>query len=496
MIGWLGDFFRFWWALFHWNIRKTWFRLRGAHRDDCPCQNYSDSGIAYQSRCEAIVHWQQPARFRRVCPLLVQTPDGWRCSVEAERVRPFWGRAAGYAGAALLALYLLGTGAAYFTLRAAHYDTGYLTVAWPPRWKELRGAQERIYAARAQSALARGNFQEAILSLEMVCQLNPRNYSAGLALAGLMQAANQPSVSEHVYERLMRDVPEQRLQTAQIWFRTLLARGAYEGIMPLAVTMLSEDPEQRGAWLNALLFSARQLHDSQILVQVQQANPHLPEWCTELINLEQLLLDGRIATALPRLTRTYRPVPADYLPYFQVDRLLLEGRAGEANTLLTAYGSRVPADEAGFLRLRIYHAKRWTALLNPEYETLLEYPMTAPLAAKFCGYLIAHPAPGPLAGYFDRFMAQGPVLSAETLPLYQATYLAAALAGDTPRAEKIRAQIVAFTSADARVLGGLVELLKSDRPDPRFARILPLVPLPTEVLYAIVARQNATPAPK
>ena len=206
MIAWIGDFFRFWWALFYWNSRKSWFRLGGAHRDDCPCQNFSDSGIAYQSRCDAVIPWHQPARFRRVCPLLTETPEGWRCSVEAERVRPFWGRALLYAVGALLALYLAGTAVAYATLRAAKYDLSYLVVAWPPRWKELRGAQEKLYVTRAQTALARGNYQEAILSLEMVCQLNPRNYSAGLALAGLTQMAAQPHISEHIYERLMHDV--------------------------------------------------------------------------------------------------------------------------------------------------------------------------------------------------------------------------------------------------------------------------------------------------
>ncbi|MBI2497405.1 MAG: hypothetical protein HYV75_05630 [Opitutae bacterium] len=255
MIGWIGDFFRFWWALFYWNIRKGWFRLSGAHRDDCPCQNQSDSGLAFESRCEPITQWHRPARFRRVCPLLKETPDGLRCSVEAEGVRPFWGRAAVYAGGALLALYLAGTLAAYVALRAANYEMGYLVVAWPPRWQELRGAQERLYAARAQTAIRQGNYQEAILSLEMVCQLNPRNYSAGLALAGLSQVAARPNVAEHIYERLMRDVPEQRIATAQIWFRTLLARANYANIIPLAATMLSEDPEQRGAWLNALLFA-------------------------------------------------------------------------------------------------------------------------------------------------------------------------------------------------------------------------------------------------
>ena len=96
-----------------------------------------------------------------------------------------------------------------------------MVVAWPPKWKELRGVQERLYAARAQAALTQGNYQEAILSLEMVCQLNPRNYSAGLALAGLNLVAAQPHVSDHIYERLMRDVPEKRVPTARCVFRTV-----------------------------------------------------------------------------------------------------------------------------------------------------------------------------------------------------------------------------------------------------------------------------------
>lgn len=492
--GWIGDFFRFWWALFYWNTRKAWFRLRGAQRDDCPCQNVSDSGLAMETRCEAVIHWSRPARFRKVCPLLVETADGWRCSVEAERVRPFWGRAARYAATTLLAIYLAGTVVAYFALRAAKYEMSYVAVVWPPRWRELRGAQERLYAVRAQAALTRGNYQEAILSLEMVCQLNPHNYSAGLALAALSQVAAQPYVSEHIYERLMRDVPEQRVQTAQIWFRTLLARGAYEKIIPLAVTMLNEDPEQRGAWLNALLFSARQSRDATSLGATLQDNPHLPEWCTELIGIEQALLENRVESALPRLTHVYRQPASSYLPYYQVERLLLCGQPDQANDLLTAYGNRLPPDESAFLRLRIYHAKGWSSLLPSEYDNLLQYPLTPRLANQFCAYLIIHPAPELLAGYADRFARQGPPLNADTVPLYHATYLAAALANDPARAEILRAEITKFTSSDARVLRGLVELLKAGKPDPRYSRILPLVPLPTEVIYAILELQTVAPA--
>jgi len=493
--GWIGDFFRFWWALFYWNTRKTWFRMRGAHRDDCPCQTYSDSGHALDSRCDAVIDWSQPARFRRVCPLLKQTPQGWRCSVNAESVRPFWGRALLHGSVLSLILYLAGTLALHTILRFARYDTDYLAIAWPPRWGELRDSQETLYAARAQQALKAGNYQEAILSLERVTQLNPRNYAAGLALAGLSQVAAQPYVSDHIYERLMRDVPEQRRQTAQIWFRTLLARAAYPQVKDLATRMLSEDPAERAAWLNALLFSSRQTGDHAGLGKVLAEHPHLPDWCTELIGLEQLLLQGHLDRALPRLTRVHRQPAAGYIPYYQVDRLLRHGAADQANDVLRAYGGQLQPDEAAFLRLRVYQAKKWADLAGPELDALLRYEMAPRIIAQFCAYLINRPDTATFARFHDRLAATNLPVNAETVPLHQAVYLAATLAGDTAQADQITARINHYTASDARVLRGLGELLKVPGLDPRLPRILPLVPLPTEVVYAILDRvPRTTPA--
>ena len=477
--------------MFYWNTRKTWFRLRGSERDSCPCQNCSDSGLALDSRCDAIIYWQRPARFRRICPLLVETPDGWRCSVDAERVRPFWRRAALYGGGTFLALYLAGTLVVFALLRLATYDIAYSALVWPPRWDELRGSQERLYAGRAQQAMAGRKYPEAILALEMVCQLNPRNYAAGLALANLSQLSGNTLVAEHIYERLMQDLPQQRIQTAQIWFRTLLARSAYGKIKPLAAVMLTEDTSQRGAWLNALLFAARASSDSQFLTTVLEQRGPLPEWCVELISIERGLLQNRVDDFLPRLTRIYRQPAAAYLPYYQVDRLLRCGRVDEALHLLDTYGASLPPDEAAFLHLRLYRAKGWSSLLAAEHETLLQYELAPRIAAQFCAYLVRDPDPGLLAQYFDKFTREGPTLAADTLPLYQASYLAAAMAGDKVRSEKIAAQIRQFTGSDARVIRGLVELLQAGQPDERLARILPLVPLPTEVVYAVLERRPA-----
>lgn len=470
--------------------------MRGAHRDDCPCQNYSDSGHALDSRCDAIRDWSRPERFRRVCPLLKQTAEGWRCGVNAESVRPFWGRALLCGSVLTLCLYLAGTLALYTGLRVARYDTSYLAVVWPPRWGELRDSREKLYAARAQRALKAGHYREAILSLEQVTRLNPQNYAAGLALAGLSQVAAHPYVSDHTYERLMRDVPEQRRQTAQIWFRALLARAAYLQVRDLATRMLSEDPAERPAWLHALLFSTHQTGDHAGLGKVLAEHPHLPDWCTELIGIEQLLLQGHLDRALPRLTRVYHQPAAGFLPYYQIDRLLRHGASDPASNLLRAYGGKMPPDEAAFLRLRLYQAKGWTVLAETELEVLLGYEMAPRIIAQFCAYLINRPDPSLFARFHDRLTAANLPLNFETVPLHQAVYLSAVLAGENGQADQIFARIKQYTNSDARVLRGLGKLLRAPAPDPRLPRILPLVPLPTEVVYAILERTPRTTPPE
>lgn len=492
MTGWLADFFRFWWALAYWNGRKAWFRLNGAHRDACPCQTFSDSGHALDSRCEAVATWHRPGRFRRVCPLLTETKDGWRCGVDAERVRPFWGRALGYTGAALLALYLAGTVALYATLRASHYPVAYVQVVWPPRWPELRQSQERLYLNRAQHALDTGDFPTAMLALQTVCELNPRNHAAGLTLARLKELSGQPYVAQHIYERLMQDVPEQRAATAQVWIRTLLARGDYATIKPLATSMLSEDSGHRAAWLHALLFAARQSADPQALAAVLAADHGLPDWCTEILRGEQLLLQNRPDQALAVLRRTPPRDAPGYFPTFQADRLLRAGYPDLAAASLETNAGRVPADEAAFLRLRVFQAKAWDSLIETEVDNLLHLPLTPRLATLFCAYLAEPRQAGIAPRFLQRFAAAGPAISEESLPVYQAVYLVAAAGGDPAQADQIAAAIKSLTGSDAKALHELGSLLKARAPAGEVAQFLPLVPLPLEMVYAILERP--TPA--
>jgi tetratricopeptide (TPR) repeat protein len=478
----------FWWALLYWNARKTWFRLRGATRDSCPCQVFSDSGHALDSRCNAVTNWRNPARFRRVCPLLTETKDGWRCGVDAERVRPFWGRAALYGGSALLSLYLAATLAVFAFLRTASYETSYLTVVWPPLWSELRGSQEKLYATRAQQALAKGDYAEAILALQLVCEINPRNYPAAVTLATLSQISGQPYVAEHIYARLMHEVPDQRPATAQVWIRSLLARADYPQIKPLATAMLSEDSGRREAWLHTLLFAARQTRDQAALETILNNHTGLPEWCLELTRIELLLLQRRPDQALPSLTRVHGRPESPYLPFYQAEKLMDLGRHEQAGELINAYGSRLPVEESAFLRLRLFRAQKWTSLMEPEYDNLLTYPMTPRLAAQFCAWFVRSPDPAAFARYADRFQLHGPPLNSDTLPLYHATYLAAAVCQDTARSEQLAATITRFTAANAKAVRAVGDMLMQGAGQPQLSQLLPLVPLPVEVIYAILDR--------
>lgn len=488
MAGLLTDFFLFWWALFYWNARKTWFRLRGAHRDSCPCQHYSDSGHALDSRCSAITHWRRPDRFRRVCPLLTRTKDGWRCGVDAESVRPFWGRVVLFGGGMLAAFYLVGSVAVFAFLRTARYEVSYASVAWPPLWSELRASQEKLYATRAQQAIAAGNFPEALLALQRVCELNPRNHAAGLTLASLSQMAGQAYVAEHIYERLMRDVPDQRPATAQVWIRTLLARADYARIKPLAATMLTEDAGRREAWLHCLLFAARQTRDETALTELIQHHTGLPDWCIEVVRTEILLLQGRHEQAVARLARVNHRPGSAYPPLYQVERLLDLGRFDQAAEVINACGKLLPPDEASLLRLRILHARKWTSLLEAEYDSLLSYPMTPRLAAQLSAWFVRQPEPVGLARFLDRFLEQGPALTSDSLPLYHAAYLAAEAGKDEVRSERTAAAISRFTASDGRALRAVAGLLNASGNHNQLTQVLPLVPLPLEVIYALLDR--------
>ena len=213
MLGWLADLFRLAWGLLYWNTRKAWFQWRRG-RARCPCQNPSDSGRAFETGCEACVHWHQPARFRRVCPLLVETPDGLRCAANTADVRPFWGHAARYYGGTLLALYLAGAIAVFAFLRIIGYPSSIVHVTWPGLWYRVPQARGWFFFDRSNRAFAEGKTAEGLLYLSNAYEFDPGNYTIGLTLARALQPG-QPAVSNRLYDQLLHQHPALHAATAE-----------------------------------------------------------------------------------------------------------------------------------------------------------------------------------------------------------------------------------------------------------------------------------------
>lgn len=491
MLGSLSDFFRFWWALLYWNSRKTWFRLHGAHRDSCPCQNFSDFGHALDSRCDASAGWRDQRRFRAVCPLLTATPQGWRCGVDAERVRPFWGRALGFGLAGLLALHLLTVSATYAVLRSRGHSVAYANLVWPGNWTELRRSQEEFYLGRARRAAAGQDHRAAIVALQNARAINPTNLASGMALAHLLELSGRAVEADPIYAAMMQTLPEQRPLIARAWLPLLLASGRYAEVKTLATDMLSEDAANRDLWLRALLFSARQSGDGGVLESLLLGEHGLPSWCREIVEIEQLLQQRRTEAALKRLTRVPALPSPRHLLRYQIERLLALRQFETATTLLRAAADVLPEDEAALLRWRIFRAAGEISSNAAELEPLDALPLTSSLAAGWSALLIAQPEPTAAARLAARVQATFPKVTGETLPLYYAAALAAAAAGDNATSEKLARRATEFARAEGQALHELAAAVAPGSRRTNLTATLPIVPLPLEAVYVILEKERS-----
>ena len=254
MLGWITDHIRIIWGFLYWNSRKSVYRIGGA-RGQCPCQNQSDSGRGGETGCDPALHFVKPIRFRTVCPLLQRVEDGrLMCSVDATKVRPFWGRVFLSAFATIILLYATAVLSVFGFLRHVGYPVTLQTIGWPPAWEEIDQARSIYFLQNAQTAYQNGDLGETVMSLSLAYDYDPYNYEAGFFLARLWQAG-RPEVSNHLYEKLIANHPEHRTQTAQAWLRSLLPRADYVWIEKLATSALRFSDENVAAWLHALLFA-------------------------------------------------------------------------------------------------------------------------------------------------------------------------------------------------------------------------------------------------
>lgn len=501
MIGWLADFFRLIGGLLYWNTRKSWFQLRRTRGATCPCQNLSDSGRALETQCEACMSWHRPARFKRVCPLLVDTPDGLRCSVDTAKVRPFWSIVAKYYGGTALAVYVIGVLTVFTFLRTIGYPVSIVHVGLPPLWHKVGQARGWFFLDRANKAFAAGKTQEGLLYLSNSYEFDPTNYAAGLALAKHLQAG-YPARSDVVFQNLLKTHPELRHATAQDWYRALLPRGDFKAISTLARDELRADPVRGAGWMRALLFATRQLGDDAPLRELlADKTPAAAAW-HRLIETELLLRAGNTTAARAAAERP-QPAPAaanspahTFTLFHRVQTLIATRAFVPALDVLEQNRPALETDLYFRLRLEALAAGGYLTQLRREIDsTITSTRQVHGAVALICAHLIRHPDAQSFERVFNRVVREQLPFNGETAGTWMTLLCTAGVHGDNARLRALVKQLrdaspvpfVALTVVEAYFRGETIER--------RVTTFLPMLPLPLEVTYALIERLEPPAAP-
>ncbi len=486
MAGWLTDTFRLGWGAFYWNTRKSWFAARG-RRGRCPCQVGSDSGRGGETGCEAILGYRSPARFRALCPLLAQRADGnWVCSVDTARVRPFWGRVAAGVGVATLALSLAAILGVFALLRGIGYDVSLVQVAWPPAWRQFRQVQSSFYLDRAREARVAGRMDEALISLSNAYELNPTDHKTGLLLAQLWQAG-QPLLSDQLYARLFREHPAHRDEIGPAWYRALLARGDFDAIQRLAGERLLSGGPAPGAWLQAVLFAARQRGEPGPLARLL-AEPALPSAVAPLLRLEQALYTAPTETRVRLLTDAVAGETDPFAIYHVLSRLLEEGRPDLVFARLDAPSFPLGNREKIRLRLDALVVADRLDVRADIVRQLLTQPTQPAVCELLSGHLAAHPDRALLLAYAAKLEAEPLPPGESVYPQLLAFFGACAALGDGDLLDTAVRLVNTSAGRDYRTLAALRELFVQKallRPE---AFLPVLQPLPLDTVYALYSR--------
>jgi hypothetical protein len=488
---WFADFFRLAGGLIYWNTRKSWFQLRRG-RAPCPCQSPSDSGRALETQCEACMHWASVERFRRVCPLLVKTPQGWRCSANTADVRPFWGRAFGYYGGALASLYLAGVIGVFVFLRVVGYPVSILHVGWPPAWHRVGEARGWFFMEKARQAFAANRTSEAILYLSNAYEFDPANYAAGLTLAKTLQAG-QPIVSDRLYDRLLHEHPAQREATAQEWFRALLARGDFDAIQALAHDEVLAAGPHASVWMRALVFATRRSrHDAAMRALRDSSLPAATVW-RPLLDTELLILASREAEARAVLDGADWSRVPPYGIYYQVSRLTELGDAFAALDLLERAGSKLDDETRVTLQLTIYARQGAPRPLQYLVDQVLAQPLNAPVIKILTAHLIRYPDQPVLDQLYARFRSVQMPFTTDNAGAFFALLCAAGANADWPKFHELGATIMEHAGAKQAFLTAVEAFFQGRSTSTHITSFLPALPLPIEVNYALIARYPVTP---
>jgi hypothetical protein len=369
------------------------------------------------------------------------------CSVAAADVRPFWGRAAAIYLGSVAAAAVLGVLAVFAGFRAIGYRVSLASVAWPPAWHRVQLARADYYYRMALGAFEAGDVRKCFLALSQVYVLDPDNVGASRLLAQFTQIAN-PEYSDAIYSRLLGARRGDFEETAEAWFRALLARGDFASAGHLCSVMLREHGAHVPAWTEGLVFSSEMTGDPAEMDRLLDSKRRIPDEALSVLELVRSCRTDGEGGSVARTEIALGGSSTSFEAFFALNRLILLGRPSEVVTFLSGQGgASVGAYERESLKLDAYAALGWHDLEGREIEVLLERGPSQASVTLVSSHLVRYPSAQVAASFFGLLSAKPLGATTDNAGAHMALLCAAGVNGqDAP----MRAEADAL----ARIVGG------------------------------------------
>lgn len=478
---WLSDLLRLPLSALHWNTVKTWYVLRGRRRH-CPCHDLSDSGEPGRTRCVAVLHWHSPARFRRVCPLLVQTDHGWCCRAAPAQVRPFWGRLLGAAAMLGLVVYVLGCFAVLGLLHRTGYDQlRYTDVIWPGNWGRFKVVQAQYYRAMGDAALRQRDYRQAQMAYATAMETAP-DYPSGLALAILSSYAGNYAYSDSLFIRLRHEFPEEHERTAIAFHDQLLGSLRLRRLADLCLTGLNHPDRAKLPWVRLLVFVATEGRFASDIVRDRSgAVEQMPRGAQQLLHAHALAERGQKAEAVAALAGIH-PADGTWFYVAAIQAMARLGALDAAQMRLYAHGHEIAEFDRVYLQYLITWQRGDRELAHGDFRALLPFAREPLLLDRICGLLIATKDAAALRQLWAE-VQRHPVEMRSRLALLTA----ARVGGAVDLARTIAAQL-GWSATELEKVTTPLNFLANRPDDPTGLRfLLATAELPRETILALVA---------
>ncbi|WP_221028875.1 tetratricopeptide repeat protein [Actomonas aquatica] len=402
-------------------------------------------------------------------------------------MRPYWGRVIAFYGTCTVLLFSLAIFGAYGGLRLIGFPVTLKMIVWPPNWSQIDEARAAYYLEQAETAYQTGDLNAAVMSLSLAYEYDPGNYEAGLSLAKLWQAT-RPDVSNHLYEQLMNDHPEQRARTARTWLRALLPRADYGAIEKLSARALAFDPEMVAAWSHALLFANERTGNTDLLTRILQQTEAMQPGVREVLTLETEVRARPAAFSIELLGHPPPPDVPSFVIYYQLRRLIELGDPARAVELLNQLNDRLGDRDRISLQLQAFARANARANQLGLFDRLTRLDPSLVQVELLCAHLIVNPDEELYQMVRNRVDPMKLSAPGERLSALVAMFALSGAQGDFPRQSRLGDILRQEAGTSFKALDAITAMMRSPR-QVRIERVLPsLQPLSLEMTYALLER--------